>query len=122
MKFASRLEGLDVFRSALARIADEDELSRHLEASAREVEEAARANLDDGRPPESRSGALAASLAVSLASDGKSASVGTPLDYGWHLEFGALARPAEPWLSPALDGKRPGILARLRNWLSGASR
>ena len=90
MKLTSRLNGLDDLRKALSRIADETALHEAVEASAEDVRMAAKEQLSDGQPPESRSGALAKSLTVEVADDGKSARIGTPLDYAWHLEMGSL--------------------------------
>jgi hypothetical protein len=61
---------------------------------------------------------LAGSLKIVPAPDGTSVTVGTTLPQGWHQEFGSLTQPATPWLEPALEAARPGILARLRLWLA----
>jgi len=122
MKMTGRLDGLDALRGALGRIAGDAELEAQVNAAAEEIREAARAGLADGQTPDSRSGALARSLTVEPAGDGKSAVIGTDLDYGWHLEFGSLARSATPWLEPALDEARPGVLSRFRSWLASSSK
>jgi hypothetical protein len=90
-------------------------------ASGEAVIEAARANLEDGAPPDTRSGALAASLFAELAPDG-AVRIGTPLDHGWHLEMGTLTRPAYPWLTAALDDQREGLAQQVGAWLSGAAK
>ena len=117
MKFSTRLDGLGAWQAALSRIAAPSAVTTEIEAAADALRDAARANLDDGQPPASRSGALAAALAVAVAEDGTSATVSTPLDHGWHLEFGTLTRPPTPWLAPALDAARSGILARIKGLL-----
>ena len=122
MKLITRLDGLDAFSEALSRIADPAGLQDALEAAADDVRDAARANLQDGRPPDSRTGKLAGSLTVDPAADGMSWSISTPLDYGWHLEFGSLGRPATPWLEPALNEARPGIVSRIGARLASAGK
>jgi hypothetical protein len=122
VRLTGRLDGLQQMHRALRRIAEPSELEASLKAGAEDIRAAARAGLGDGLPPDSRTGALAASLSVEMAEGGTSARIGTGLDYGWHLEFGTLTRPATPWLEPALDEARPGILARLKRWLAGSGR
>lgn len=122
MKISSRVDGVDGLRGALSRIAEPFELTEHLEAAAEDVLAAAQANLTDGQPPESRSGALAESLTVDAASDGTGFIVGTPLDHGWHLEFGSSSRSASPWLKPAFDASRSGVLARVKFWLANSGK
>jgi hypothetical protein len=113
MKMRGRVDGLASLRGVLARIADRAALADALAAAAEEVRSGARANLQDGKPPESRQGGLADSLRINAAADGLSVTVGTTLAQGWHVEFGSLARPARPWLEPALEAARPGIVARV---------
>jgi hypothetical protein len=122
MKISSRVTGLATLKAALGRIADEQTLRREIETAAQDLRETAQRQLSDGQPPENRTGALARTLHVVLASDSSEASVSTPLAYGWHLEFGSLARPARPWLGPALDEIRPRILQQIREWLARSRR
>ena len=122
MKIAARFEGMDGLSATLSGIADAAGLGGVLEAAAADVRDAAAANLADGQPPDSRSGALAQSLAVTPGGDGLSFTVATPLDYGWHLEFGSLSHPATPWLAPAIDAALPSIERRLRDWRHDATR
>ncbi len=122
MKFTTRLDGLDAFGAALSRIADPAVIGDEVQAAAENVRETARASLQDARPPDSRSGALAQSLTVDPAGDGMSWTVSTPLDYGWYLEFGSLGRPATPWLEPALDEARPGIISRIGERIADAGK
>jgi hypothetical protein len=122
MKIHSRVDGLESLRGGLARIADRAALADALAAAAEEVRSGARANLQDGKPPENRQGDLADSLSVAIAEDGLSVTVGTTLPQGWRLEFGSLARPATPWLEPALETARPGILARIRLRLAASAK
>ena len=122
MKIRGRVDGLESLSGGLARIGDSAELADALAASAEDIRTAARANLQDGQPPENRRGDLAASLMIAPAADGLSVTVGTTASEGWHLEFGSLARPATPWLQPALEAARPGILARLRQRLAASAK
>jgi hypothetical protein len=122
MRLTGRLDGLEQLRRALTRIAEPSELEASLKAGAEDIRAAAQAGLGDGRPPDSRTGALAASLTVEMAERGTSARIGTGLDYGWHLEFGSLGVEPKPWLEPALEEARQGILARLKRWLAGSGR
>jgi hypothetical protein len=122
MRLTGRLDGLEQLRRALTRIAEPSELEASLKAGAEDIRAAAQAGLGDGRPPDSRTGALAASLSVEMAQGGTSARIGTGLDYGWHLEFGSLGGAPSPWLEPALEQARRGILARLKRWLAGSGR
>lgn len=122
MKILRRVDGLESLRGGLARIADRAALAGALMAAAEEVRSGARANLQDGKPPENRQGELADSLVIATAGDGLSVTIGTTAQQGWHLEFGSLARPATPWLEPALEAARPGILARIRLRLAASAK
>ena len=122
MKIHGRVEGLANLRGGLARIAERAALADALVAGAEDIRTAARANLQDGQPPDNRQGDLAASLVIAPAADGLSVTVGTTVAQGWHLEFGTLARPAMPWLEPALEAARPGILASIREWLAASAK
>jgi hypothetical protein len=121
MKFTARVDGLGALGEALSRIADPAAIRSKLRASAESVRDAARARLEDSRPPDSRQGALARSLTAEPFADGMSWTVSTPLAYGWHVEFGSLGRPATPWLAPALDETRPGIVSRIAMSVKGLS-
>jgi hypothetical protein len=122
MKFRGSVDGLESLRGGLGGIADSAALADALASAAEDIRTAARANLQDGQPPESRRGNLAASLVIAPASDGASLTVGTTAPQGWHLEFGSLAQPAAPWLETALEAARPGILARLRQRLAASAK
>jgi hypothetical protein len=122
MKFRGSVDGLESLRAGLGRIADSAALADALASAAEDIRTAARANLQNGQPPESRRGDLAASLVIAPASDGASVTVGTAASQGWHAEFGTLAQPAAPWLEPALEAARPGILARLRQRLAASAK
>lgn len=119
MKISGTVDGLDSLSARLARIADADEMAETLGAAAEEVRRAALANLQGAAPSDARRSDLAASLVVTPSADGSSVTVGTVAAEGWHREFGSLARPAAPWLEPALEAARPGILARIRMRLAG---
>jgi hypothetical protein len=118
MKLRARLSGTPAFRSALDRIADAGTLRDELTAAAEDVRIAAHRRLEG----DSRGEALARSLSIQLRGDGTVAEIGTALDHGWHREFGSLAHPPRPWLGPSLAEARPAILARIRSWLSAASK
>jgi len=118
MRLRNRIEGLDRLGAALSEVAAPQTLSADLGDAADAIRERAAANLTDGASPDSRSGALAQSLKVAPTSDGESYTVSTALDYGWHLEFGSRRRPASPWLAPAAESARPGLLARMRSRLN----
>jgi hypothetical protein len=122
MKFKSRLTGLDDLKTAVAGIANDAELRQQVRAAVDDVRQAAIESLSDGQPPDSRTGELAKSLIVEIAGDGKSASIGTPFDYGWHLEMGSLSRPATPWLEPAFNDSRSAIMSRIRLWLANSAK
>jgi hypothetical protein len=119
--FRSRVEGLDRLSERMARMLDDGALNEALLASGEAVIEAARVNLEDGAPPETRSGALAASLFAELGADGH-VRIGTQLDHGWHLEMGTLTRPAFPWLTAALDDQREALVQQVGAWLSVATK
>ena len=93
--FKSRIDGLNRLSETLAYIFDEAALNETLLASGNSIIEAAQANLEDSVPPNTRSGALAASLFAEIEPDG-AVRIGTPLDYGWHLEMGTQTRAAYP--------------------------
>ena len=122
MTIRGKVEGVESLRGGLARIVDREALADALTAAAEEVRVAAQANLQDGHTPENRRGDLAASLVTIPAANGLSATVGTTATQGWHLEFGTVARPATPWLEPALQAARPGILASLRQRLAASAK
>jgi len=118
VKLNSRITGLEDFGARLERIVETSALREQVRAGAEEVRDAARAQLEDGQPPDSDTGALARSLAISVSREGAEATLSTPLDYGWHLEFGTLDRPATPWMQPAFEDIRPGIVRQIRAWLA----
>ena len=122
MKMRGSVEGLASLRGGLARIAEKAVLTDALVAAGEAVRGAAVINLQDAQPPEKRRGDLADSLVVIPATDGLSVTVGTTLAQGWHVEFGSLNRPATPWLEPALDAARPGILAALSQRLAASAK
>ncbi len=116
MKLNARLEGLPALTARLSAVADAATLNADLRDTAEAIRRSAAANLDGAG-----SGALAASLTVS--EDGAGGyTVATPLDAGWYLEFGTRARAARPWLAPAVDAARPGLLDRLRQRLTAVLR
>jgi len=118
MKFTGRVDGLESLGARLAGIVDGAALADALSACAEEIRAAAQANPDH----DAGHGELVASLEVAHAPNGLSITVGTSQAQGWHREFGTLTSPAAPWLEPAFEAARPGILARLRQRLAAAVR
>jgi hypothetical protein len=114
MKLDAKIEGGAALGAAFARLAQAEGLVKVIEASADDVREAAIANLGG----EQRGAALAASLEVVRGGDGLTFLVSTPLEDGWHREYGRLNDAAQPWLAPALDAARPSVDVRLGEWLS----
>lgn len=112
MRLRGRIEGLARFQAALAEIGGGEDIAQDLAATAEDIRKRAAANLPDG--------ALAQSLTVNASGDG-GYTVSTPLDHGWHREFGSIGRPATPWLAPAAEDAKPALLARIRNRLNGAA-
>jgi hypothetical protein len=100
---------------------DDAALNEALLASGEAVIEAARANLEDGASPDTRSGALAASLFAAVGPDSQ-VRIGTPLEHGWHLEMGTLTRPAYPWLTAALNDQQTALVQQVGAWLSGSAK
>jgi hypothetical protein len=62
------------------------------------------------------------SLRVEVAPDRLSATVGTDLDYGAHLEFGTQDTAPRPWLQPAAQTAAPRIKARIEEAVREALR
>lgn len=121
MRMNTRIDGLSGLKLALSRIADDAELSGELLSSAEAVRDAAVANLRDGVPPETRSGVLARSIFTEIDRDG-AVQIGTPLDYGWHLEMGTETRPAYPWLETSFQDRRAAIVIQISQWLAHSAR
>jgi hypothetical protein len=117
MKLTAQLRGMAELNARLASLAKSEGLAETLQLSAEDALDAARANLSDGAPPDSRTGALARSPNITPSADGISVTVSTQLIYGWHLEYGGLTRAATPWLAPALDAAAPSIKVRFGEWL-----
>lgn len=104
MKLTGRLSGLAQLNARLAAVADEAAFASDLKATAEDIRAAAAEHVGEAS-------ALAQSLAVTSVEGGY--AVGTPLDYGWHREFGSLKRSAQPWLVPAAEAARLGLAARI---------
>jgi phage gpG-like protein len=120
MKIAFQVKGADDLARRLAELSELPGLPAVLADSAEQVREEARRALNDGRPPDSRSGALAASLAIDQVEDGF--AVGTDVDYGAFLEFGTRRMPQMPWLGPALRRSATSIHAAVGRMLRAAVR
>jgi hypothetical protein len=108
VKLTARVDGLGELAPRLSRLADGHALAVELRETAEEVRERAAANLAGN----GSSGRLAASLTVT-PDGGNGFVVGTALDHGWHREFGSRLRGAKPWLAPAVEAARPGLIARI---------
>jgi hypothetical protein len=108
LKLTARVDGLGDLGARLSRLADQRALATELRKTAEEVRERAAANLAES----GSSGRLAESLTVTPDGDGGFV-VGTALDHGWHREFGSHLRGAKPWLAPAVEAARPGLIARV---------
>lgn len=119
MKLRASLWGLPRLGGALSGIAGEAAISEAIRETAKDIRERAAANLAEGAALDASSSALARSLTLSQADNG-SATVATPLDHGWRREFGSLRRAARPWLAPAAETARPGLVVRLRERLNAA--
>ena len=104
MKIRGGLDGLESLHKGLVRITDPVRLAGAVAEAAEAVRSAAQANLRDELD----------AVTINHAPDGLSVTVGTTAAQGWHREFGSISRPAAPWLAPALDAARPGIIARIR--------
>ncbi len=73
-------------------------------------------------PPRRQSARLRDSLRVEIAPNRLSATVGTDLDYGAHLEFGTQDTAPRPWLQPAAQIAAPRIEARIEDAVREALR
>lgn len=98
----------------------EREMATAVREAAQEVAREARAAIEEGGASAGDDRGLAASIRVEQV--GLSASVGTDLDYGAHLEFGTQAMAPRPWLQPALERAKPKIKRRLERALGDAVR
>lgn len=114
MKLTGRVDGLAQLTARLSAIADETAFAPELQATAEDIRGEAAANLGEGS-------ALAQSLAVTPDSRG-GYIVSTPLDDGWHREFGGLTRAPKPWLAPAAETARPRLIERLAGRLNAILR
>jgi len=97
---------------ALSRALDESEaIDDALRASAEDVAAEAREGLERDGGPGTR--ALANSLAVQRGPRALSYRVVSLAPRAWFREFGSLSRAQQPWLRPALDRARSGIVRRV---------
>lgn len=124
---AFRVDGGPVLARRLSRLEDAARaaLMVELAAAGEAVADAARAHLDsEARPPVSRTGTLARSVAVEVRGGADAARgevvVGTPLAYGGWLELGTRRIAAMPWLGPAFRSLAPLLRPRLRTALQRA--
>lgn len=124
MSLRVSLNGAGSLAARLDRLADRVEwaVQAAVEEGATDLRREARALLDvpgggvpsaPGEPPRRQTGALRDSVRIELAPDRLSATVGTNLDLGAHLEFGTRDIAPRPWLEPAARLARPKIQARI---------
>lgn len=66
-----------------------------------------------------RTGRLRSSIHTEIESD-LSGSVGTNVEYGPHVEWGTVKRPARPFLYPAFDEETPLLVGRLETAIKEA--
>lgn len=66
-----------------------------------------------GSPPAIDTGKLVGSVTHKISADGLDAAIGTNTAYGAHLEFGTKKMAARPWLFPAFERNRKGIVKRI---------
>ncbi len=118
MKIVVDMTGLEAFEERLVALAELPGMQAELLKMGEEVRAQARANLNDGSPPESRSGELARSLEVKLDRTTGTIRVGTPLSYGRSLEFGTVNAPEKPWFGPAVAMVVKDIHPRFRQVLA----
>jgi HK97 gp10 family phage protein len=128
-----RLSGVGRLAARLDRLADQVELAVQAAVAegADDLRREARALLNvpgagapssPGEPPRRQTGELRDSLRVEIAPDRLSATVGTDLDYGAHLEFGTQDMAPRPWLQPAAQNAAPRIKARIEDAVREALR
>lgn len=72
-----------------------------------------------GEPPRLRLGTLRASVTHESRENGMVQRVGTPLKYGYWLEWGTVKMKARPWLRPALRNNTAQITAFIVNAMRG---
>lgn len=117
MKIGITLAGENALSAMFSRLDIAKSLETTLRTVAEDIRQAATVNLSDIH----HANGLAESLTVTPGNgsihDSLSFSISTPLDYGWHLEFGSLNFPPQPWLVPAVDAASPTIQRRLHAWL-----
>jgi len=104
----SRRGGLRGLSGALDKTEAIDDALR---ASAEDVAAEAREGLERDGGPGTR--ALANSLAVRRGPRALSYRVVSLAPRAWFREFGSLSRAQQPWLRPALDRARSGIVRRV---------
>jgi HK97 gp10 family phage protein len=66
-----------------------------------------------GQPPASDIGNLASHITYSTSRRGLEGRVGTNVVYGKFLEFGTKNMAARPWLWPAYEARKRGVIQRL---------
>lgn len=101
--------GLDRVVRTLARGAQPAGLDAALRLAAETVRQAALDALSDGQAPQTRTGALAASLTVTSLPQGDGYAVSSDAPQAAALEFGTLRQPARPWFLPAAQSALPAI-------------
>jgi hypothetical protein len=72
-----------------------------------------------GEPPRYRLGILRATVDAESRDNGMTQRVGTPLKYGYWLEWGTVKMKPRPWLRPALRNYARQITAFVTNAIRG---
>lgn len=122
MKLSGRVRDAGNLSRSLQLLAQTRDVDKALRDGAEDIRAEAAETLSDGLPPDSHTGALAASLTVVRGTKPLSYQVFTPLDYGWFLEVGSLKRAPQPWLEPAFERRISALLANLREVFRGLAR
>ena len=99
------------FRGLSRALDNTEAIDDALRTSAQEVAEEAREGLERDGGPGTR--ALANSLEVRRGPRALSYRVVSLAPRAWFREFGSLSRTQQPWLRPALDRARSGIIRRV---------
>ncbi len=88
------------------------DLQSALEKVGAIVERQAKINTTEPPSPQRRTGRLASSI-IHVVEEGQ-VEIGTNVEYGKYLELGTSRMPPYPWLFPAVELKKPEIIATLK--------
>lgn len=113
---SAKIIGLDTFKRRLAAASAMPGLSSPARDAGSVLQLEIERRLSEVAPDEAAG--LGAQIAITSAADGS-----VRLDASGHaaaVEFGTMARPARPWLEPALTTSRVGVRAAFARWLKSA--